>query len=165
MYVEYARQVSQMVWAFVDFVHRQALPFSAQLIEKLSANFVPFRNLVNVAGPTLLTFIMEMILLYIGVQLVVTVVRIFSNTLYRLLRFVLSIVVIAAGVLLGLYLYFTSTTSGRQQQARGGVFINFWVEQAMAAASRLAPIWSPQGGAQHHRQPPPINFQYQPPGF
>ncbi|KAJ2344130.1 hypothetical protein GGF43_005523, partial [Coemansia sp. RSA 2618] len=116
-YVDYAGQVLQLAWSFVSFVHQNAFPMCGDLVLRLSAQWAPAQTLVNIVGTTTLTYVMEALTVYIGAQIVVLVARMFSSTLYRLIRLTLLIFVVCAGVMLGLYFYFTSTAGG-QQQAR-----------------------------------------------
>ncbi|KAJ2121419.1 hypothetical protein IW147_004306 [Coemansia sp. RSA 720] len=133
-YVDYAGQALQLAFSFVSFVHQHAFPLCGDLVLPV----------------------------YVGAQLLVLVVRMFSSTLYRLLRFTMFMFVVGAAVVLGLYFYLTST--GGQQQARASAN-RFWVDQVMALAGRLAPVWDSQAGRNEWRAPPPVNFQYQPPNY
>ncbi|KAJ2162547.1 hypothetical protein GGF46_000550 [Coemansia sp. RSA 552] len=162
--VDSVRQLLQMAWSLVGLVHQHAFPLCGDIVLRLSEQWGPLKTVLRVAGPSALTYALEMVLVYIGAQMVILVARMFSSTLYRLLRFVLGVFIIATGVSLGLYFYFTSTKSGQQQRLTGG---KFWADQALALASQLAPLWGTQAGAgaQSTRNPPPPNFQYQPPGY
>ncbi|KAJ2324156.1 hypothetical protein IWW51_003411, partial [Coemansia sp. RSA 2702] len=135
------------------------------LVLRLSKQWGPAQAIIDIVGATPLTYVLEAVAVYIGAQIMVLMVRMFSSTLYRLLRMILLILVVSGGVMLGLYMYFTSTISG-QQQAR--VPSNqFWVNQAMALVGHLAPAWDARanGNPGQRPGPPPVNFQYQPPNY
>ncbi|KAJ2011328.1 hypothetical protein GGI06_004576 [Coemansia sp. S85] len=164
-YVAYAKQLSQWAWTAVETIHLYAFPLCGDFILRTSEQWSPLRTVLTTVGPTTLTYILEVIVVYVSARLAVSIVRLFSDTLFRLLRLVLAVVVVTLSVALGLYFYFTSTARGKQQLNSAGN--GFWVDQAMAIASRLAPAWDapPPGrwaGAYGGNRPPPVNFQYQP---
>ncbi|KAJ2658648.1 hypothetical protein IW148_004609 [Coemansia sp. RSA 1199] len=161
-YVDYAGQALQLAFSFVSFVHQHAFPLCGDLVLRLSSQWGPAQTLLATVGATPLTYATEALAVYVGAQLLVLVVRMFSSTLYRLLRFTMFMFVVGAAVVLGLYFYLTST--GGQQQARASAN-RFWVDQVMALAGRLAPVWDSQAGRNEWRAPPPVNFQYQPPNY
>ncbi|KAJ1998461.1 hypothetical protein GGI04_004994 [Coemansia thaxteri] len=164
-YVEYAGRVSQWMWATVETIHLQAFPVCGDFVLRLSEQWSPLATVLGVVGPTTLTYALEAVAVYMAARMLIFIVRLFSDTLFRLLRLVLSIAVVTLCVSLGLYFYFTSTANGKQQlRSAGG---SFWVDQAMSLASRLAPAWDTPSGkwagnAYGRNRPPPVNFQYQP---
>ncbi|KAJ1917710.1 hypothetical protein GGI03_002026 [Coemansia sp. RSA 2337] len=167
-YVAYARQLSQWAWTAVETIHLYAFPLCGDFILRTSEQWSPLQTLLATVGPTTLTYILEAIVVYVGARLAIFVVRLFSDTLFRLLRLVLGIAVVTLSVALGLYFYFTSTANGKQQLNSAGS--GFWVDQAMSFASRLAPAWDTPSGkwaggytGYGGNRPPPVNFQYQPP--
>ncbi|KAJ2823608.1 hypothetical protein GGI24_003641 [Coemansia furcata] len=164
-YVAYAKQLSQWAWAAVETIHVHAFPLCGDFILRSSEQWSPLRTVLDIVGPTTLTYILEAIVVYVSARLAIFVVRMFSDTLFRLLRLVLGVAVVTLSVAVGLYFYFTSTANGKQQLDAAGS--GFWVDQAMAFASRLAPAWdAPPGkwtGTYGGNRPPPANFQYQPP--
>ncbi|KAJ2903004.1 hypothetical protein GGI21_004484 [Coemansia aciculifera] len=157
------------MWTAVETIHQHAFPLCGDFILRSSEQWTPLQTVLDVVGPTTLTYILEAIAIYVSARLAIFVVRMFSDTLFRLLRLVLAIAVVTLSVAVGFYFYFTSTANGQQQlKSTGGG--GFWVNQAMEMASRLAPAWdTPSGkwaGASHAyggNRPPPVNFQYQPP--
>ncbi|KAJ2850212.1 hypothetical protein IWW36_002062 [Coemansia brasiliensis] len=162
-FVEYAQQVLQLAWSFLLFVHQQAFPLCGDLVERLSEQWGPAQTILSMVGPTILTYMIEVVVLYIAAQIFILVVRMFSSTLYRLLRFTLFVFIVCGGVLLGLYFYFTSTKAG-QQQAQMSTN-RFLFDQVMTLAGQLAPLWDSQMNDRGTRRPPPVNFQYQPPNY
>ncbi|KAJ2509106.1 hypothetical protein IWW47_000220 [Coemansia sp. RSA 2052] len=168
-YVAYAGQLSQWAWTVAETIHQHTFPLCGDLILRSSEQWSPLQTVLGVVGPTTLTYILEAIVVYVSARLAIFVVRMFSDTLFRLLRLVLGIAVVTLSVALGLYFYFTSTANGKQQlkSAGGG---GFWVDQAMTFANRLAPAWDTPVGkwagasnAYGGNRPPPVNFQYRPP--
>ncbi|KAI8322496.1 hypothetical protein GQ54DRAFT_145064 [Martensiomyces pterosporus] len=160
-YVDFGKALAQRAWAAAEFVHQHAFPLCGDLVLRSGEQWGPFNAILNVVGATTLTYMLEAFLVYAGARIAIFTVRLFSDTLYRMLRFALAILVISAGVFLGLYLYFTSTPQGQDQARSAGG--SFWVDQALGFASRLAPMWDSTPGRRHGTNaPPPINFQYQP---
>ncbi|KAJ2797315.1 hypothetical protein H4S07_005980, partial [Coemansia furcata] len=143
-YVAYARQLSQWAWTAVETIHVHAFPLCGDFILRSSEQWSPLRTVLDIVGPTTLTYILEAIVVYVSARLAIFVVRTFSDTLFRLLRLVLGVAVVTLSVAVGLYFYFTSTANGKQQLDSAGS--GFWVDQAMAFASRLAPAWDAPPG-------------------
>ncbi|KAJ2743871.1 hypothetical protein GGI20_003412 [Coemansia sp. BCRC 34301] len=166
-YVDYATRLSQWAWTVVETIHQHAFPLCGDFILRSSEQWSPLQTLLGAVGPTTLTYILEAVLVYVSARLAIFVVRMFSDTLFRLLRLVLGIAVVTLSVALGMYFYFTSTANGKEQLKSAGS--GFWVDQAMSFASRLAPAWDTPSGkwagasnAYGGNRPPPVNFQYQP---
>ncbi|KAJ1966158.1 hypothetical protein GGI12_000249 [Dipsacomyces acuminosporus] len=161
-YVDFGKLVAQKAWAAIEFVHQHAFPLCGDLVLRAGEQWGPFKTVLDIVGPTTLTYMLEAFFVYTSAQIAIFTVRLFSSTLYRMLRFTLLVLIISVGVFLGLYFYFTSTPPGQEQirSVSGG----FWADQAMSLVSRLAPIWDSPHGRRPGANAPPINFQYQPPG-
>ncbi|KAJ1735737.1 hypothetical protein LPJ61_000389 [Coemansia biformis] len=167
-YADYAKQLSRMAWATAAFVHERIAPSSQYLVQQAGAQWRPLQTVLDVSGPTVFAYVVELLLVYLCAYMVILVVRTVSGTLYRFLRFVFGVLVFVTAVALGVYFYLMSTAKGQQIGAYAG---GFWADQAAAVLGRLAALGGPQAAgwqagraAQWRNQPPPVNFQYQPPG-
>ncbi|KAJ1945941.1 hypothetical protein EC988_005643 [Linderina pennispora] len=141
-YVEFGTLVAQRTISVCSFAHQHMYPLCWDLVQSTSEQWSPLKTIVSVVGATSLTYLLEAIFVYCGLRLGVFAVRLFSNTLYRILRFALTVVLVSALVLFGIYYYFTSTPTGQEllvAKSRG-----FFVDQAMELASRLQLVFEAQ---------------------
>ncbi|KAJ2725279.1 hypothetical protein GGI07_001412 [Coemansia sp. Benny D115] len=155
-YVDYAKQLSQYTWTALEFVHSHTFPLCGDVLLRSSEQWAPLKTVQQAVGATPLTYLMEAVLVYICAQVFIFFVRLFSNTLYRLLKFVFWVVAIALGVSAGLYFFFTSTLSGQEiaKNTTSGS-AGFWLEQVMSLATRLGPMWDGVREMQKGQQQPP----------
>ncbi|KAI9504003.1 hypothetical protein BX070DRAFT_251746 [Coemansia spiralis] len=171
-YINYGKQASQLMWSLIEFIHRHAFSLCSDFVAQASMHWSPLQTITDVIGPVTLTYVVEAVFLYICSRIFISILGIFSSTLYRIFRLIVLILVIAVGVSFGLYIYFTATPRGQQQaMAPSG---SFWLDQAMAFAGNIVPILddtAQRGGkwhgkyAAHGQNQPPVNFQTQASGY
>ncbi|KAJ1643031.1 hypothetical protein LPJ64_005149 [Coemansia asiatica] len=162
-YVDYIKRGFELVVMLAASVHQKAYPLSSAAVLQLGKTWPPFETLSNLLGPLILTYTVEVIGLYLAFIVFSYIIRMLSNTLYRLISMVLTITVVALGVCLGLYFYFTHVSSGKQQAKAMGD--NFWLTQVVGFVGQLAPLWDTQQNSQSNWQAKVKFQQHQGRGF
>ncbi|KAI7834806.1 hypothetical protein BX661DRAFT_175559 [Kickxella alabastrina] len=162
-YVEFATQLSKHACTLASLIHRHAFPLCSDLLHRTSNQYPLLTHLTQLlGGPTTLAYVLEAILIYISARITLFVVRFFSNTIYRLLRFLLIVGVVALVVCFAAYYYFVEVMGGSGKEPVGLGGNGFWVNQAIAFVGRFAS--GVYGQIQQQQQP--VNFQYNyPPGY
>ncbi|KAJ1719714.1 hypothetical protein LPJ53_005572 [Coemansia erecta] len=134
-YADYARRAAELALSVLAQLHASAYPFCDHLVRTLSTQWAPFQTLVSVAGQTSLVYLAELLFMLIAFQSFLLTLRIFGSTLFRLLQYMLLVTLVAGGVFLGLYFYFTATAEGRQMaRGAGGAFL----QQAAGMVGQVA---------------------------
>ncbi|KAJ2552465.1 hypothetical protein EV175_003300 [Coemansia sp. RSA 1933] len=154
-YVEHGAQASQYLRSFVWYVHGQAHPLCAMFTQQMSQQWPPFQTALNIVGPATFTYLLELVFLYVIARFAISLFKIVSTTLYRILRFMLLVVFVVLVLVLGLYVYFTDASNGQTlaDLTKG----NFWLNKASSFASMVVPVWNDelakwQGGQKKPQQ-------------
>lgn len=156
-YVEYARTASEWLWATAELVHHHAFPFCGNLVLQGGKQWPPLQKVLDIAGPTIPTYVLELLVVFVVLRIFVYVVHIVSNTLYRLFKLVFSLTAVIMFLFVLFYFYLTMTENGQTQLKKGGG--SFWVDQALSFANHLAPAWN--GPANNGND---LKFKFQQPG-